>query len=114
MKDADHVFTKDELIKTLTDFTDSLSEDQKAAIDPKALTSLNDVSDGINQLFSRISNLDKTAENLKKANEDYKLKISSYAADQADRMRQSLNDKKEEKENPAEKALKILNEQNDY
>lgn len=113
MKDADHVFTKDELIKTLTDFTDGLSEDQKAAIDPKLLTSLSDVGDGINQLFSRIDNLDKTTENLKKANEDYKLKISSYAADQADRMRQSLNEKPE-KENPAEKALKILEEQEDY
>lgn len=113
MKDADHVFTKDELIKTLTDFTDSLSEDQKAAIDPKALTSLNDVSDGINQLFSRIDSLDKTTENLKKANEDFKLKISSYAADQADRMRQSLNEKPE-KENPADEALKKIKEQDNY
>ena len=113
MKDADHVYTKDELIKTLTDFTDGLSEDQKAAIDPKLLTSLSDVGDGINQLFSRIHNLDTTAENLKKANEDYKLKISSYAADQADRMRQSLTNK-EEKENPADAALKKLKEQNDY
>lgn len=113
MKDADHVYTKDELIKTLTDFTDGLSEDQKAAIDPKLLTSLNDVSDGINQLFSRINTLDTTTENLKKANEDYKMKISSYAADQADRMRQSLTDEKE-KENPADVALKIINEQNDY
>lgn len=113
MKDADHVYTKDELIKTLTDFTDSLSEDQKAAMDPKALTSLSDVGDGINQLFSRIDNLDKTTENLKKANEDYKLKISSYAADQADRMRQSLNNEKE-KENPADVALKKLKEQEDY
>lgn len=113
MKDADHVYTKDELIKTLTDFTDGLSEDQKAAIDPKLLTSLNDVSDGINQLFSRINTLDTTTENLKKANEDYKMKISSYAADQADRMRQSLNDKKE-KENPADEALKKINEQDNY
>ena len=113
MKDADHVYTKDELIKTLTDFTDSLSEDQKAAIDPKALTSLNDVSDGINQLFSRIHTLDTTAENLKKANEDYKLKISSYAADQADRMRQSLNNGKE-KENPADEALKKLKDEDNY
>lgn len=113
MKDADHVYTKDELIKTLTDFTDGLSEDQKASIDPKLLTSLSDVGDGINQLFSRIDNLDTTTENLKKANEDYKLKISSYAADQADRMRQSLTDKKD-KENPADVALKILKEQEDY
>lgn len=114
MKDADHVYTKDELIKTLTDFTDGLSEDQKASIDPKLLTSLNDVSDGINQLFSRINTLDTTTENLKKANEDYKMKISSYAADQADRMRQSLNDNKKDKENPADLALQKLKEQNDY
>lgn len=113
MKDADHVYTKDELIKTLTDFTDSLSEDQKAAIDPKALTSLSDVSEGINQLFSRINNLDATAENLKKANEDYKLKISAYAADQADRMRQSLNNEKE-KENPADIALRKLKDVDNY
>ena len=113
MKDADHVYTKDELIKTLTDFTDGLSEDQKAAIDPKLLTSLSDVSDGINQLFSRINTLDTTTENLKKANEDYKMKISSYAADQAERMRQSLNNGKE-KENQADEALRKLKDEDNY
>lgn len=104
---ADHVFTSDELVNKLTAFTNSLSDDVKASLDPKLLSSLEDVANGIKQLSSRIDSLKQTVSNVDKQNEDYKLKISAYAAEQADRMAEGL--KKKEDENPAKEAVEKLN-----
>ena len=96
---ADHVFTKDEAVNTLSSFIDSLTDDVKASIDPAQLTNLQKVSDAIVQAYSRIDQLNQTVENLQKVSEDYKAKIASYAADQAQRMKQATEEK--EDVNPA-------------
>lgn len=106
-ENADHVYTSDELVNKLTDFTNSLSDDTRASLDPKLLSSLEDVAAGIKQLSSRIDALKQTVNNIDKQNEDYKLKISAYAAEQADRMAEGL--KKKEDENPAKQAVENLN-----
>lgn len=106
-ENVDHVFTSDELVNKLTAFTNSLSDDVRASLDPKLLSSLEDVANGIKQLSSRIDSLKQTVSNVDKQNEDYKLKISAYAAEQADRMAEGL--KKKEDENPAQEAVEKLN-----
>lgn len=106
-ENADHVYTSDELVGKLTDFTNSLNDDVKASLDPKLLSSLEDVAAGIKQLSSRIDSLKQTVSNVDRQNEDYKLKISAYAAEQADRMAEGL--KKKEDENPAKQAVENLN-----
>lgn len=108
MADADHVYTQDELVKDLTDFSDALSDDVKASLDPKVLGSLENISDGINQAYQRIDNLNQTVANLQKVTEDYKAKIAAYASEQADRIAQSVQ--KDDEEDPAQVALDKLKE----
>lgn len=107
----EHVFTKDEAVKTLTDFIAGLSDETKAAIDPNALASLESVSDALVQAFARIDQLNQTVANLQKVSEDYKAKIASYAADQASRMAQASE--QEEEKNPAEVALQKIESEDD-
>lgn len=107
-ENPEHVYTSDELVKTLSDFTNSLSDDTRASLDPKMLSSLENVAAGIKQLAARIDSLKQTVSNVDKQNEDYKLKISAYAAEQADRMAEGL--KKQEDENTAKQALDKLKE----
>lgn len=111
-KAPDHIFTADELVKTLTDFTGALSKDQKAAIDPSRLSSLEDVAAGITQAFDRIATLNQTVTNLEKTTEDYKSKIAAYASEQADRMAQSVQ-QDDKDENAAASALKIIESEDD-
>ena len=103
----EHVFTKDESVKILTDFISGLSDETKAAIDPNSLASLESVSDALVQAFARIDQLNQTVADLQKVSEDYKAKIASYAADQASRMAQA-SEQEEEEENPAEVALQKI------
>lgn len=107
----EHVFTKDEAVKTLTDFIAGLSDETKAAIDPASLASLESVSDALVQAFARIDQLNQTVADLQKVSEDYKAKIASYAADQASRMAQASE--QEEEENPAEVALQKIESEDD-
>lgn len=100
----DHVYTPEELVDKLTSFTGALSDDQKAAIDPQTLTSLEDVTAGIKQAYDRISTLNQTVTNLEKTSEDYKAKIAAYASEQADRMAQAVKQDDAE-ENAAQAAL---------
>lgn len=111
MAEEDHVFTADELVNKLASFTDALSDDIKASLDPSLLASLEDVTDGINQSYGRIDNLNQTITDLNKANEDYRAKIAAYAAEKADRMRQTIEEK--EADDPAEEALKVVMEDDD-
>lgn len=108
----EHVFTKDESVKILTNFIAGLSDETKAAIDPDALASLESVSDALVQAFARIDQLNQTVADLQKVSEDYKAKIASYAADQASRMAQATSEQEEEK-NPAEVALQKIEESED-
>lgn len=108
----EHVFTKDESVKILTDFIADLSDETKAAIDPDALASLESVSDALVQAFARIDQLNQTVADLQKVSEDYKAKIASYAADQASRMAQTTSEQEEEK-NPAEVALEKIESEDD-
>lgn len=107
----DHVYTPEELVKKLTSFTEALSDDQKAAIDPSLLASLEDVTAGIKQAYDRIRTLNQTVTNLEKTSEDYKSKIAAYASEQADRMAQAI--KKDEDKNPAEVALDKIESEED-
>ena len=107
----DHVYTPEELVKKLTSFTGALSDDQKAAIDPSLLASLEDVTAGIKQAYDRIRTLNQTVTNLEKTSEDYKSKIAAYASEQADRMAQAI--KKDEDKNPAEVALDKIESEED-
>ena len=111
MADADHVYTQDELVKDLTSFSDALSDDVKASLDPAVLGSLENISDGINQAYQRIDNLNQTVANLQKVTEDYKAKIAAYASEQADRIAQSV--KKDEDEDVAQVALDKIKEDED-
>lgn len=107
----DHVYTPEELVDKLTSFTGALSDDQKAALDPSLLSSLEDVTAGIKQAYDRISTLNQTVANLEKTSEDYKSKIAAYASEQADRMAQAV--KHDENENPAEAALDKIESEED-
>lgn len=107
----EHVFTKDEAVKILTDFIGGLSDETKAAIDPDTLASLESVSDALVQAFARIDQLNQTVADLQKVSEDYKAKIASYAADQASRMAQASE--QEEEKNPAEIALAKIESEDD-
>lgn len=109
MADADHVYTQDELVKDLTNFSDALSDDVKASLDPEVLGSLENISDGINQAYQRIDNLNQTIANLQKVTEDYKAKIAAYASEQADRIAQSVK-KDDEDEDVAQVALDKIKE----
>lgn len=109
MADPEKVYTKEDLVNMLADFTDGLDDDVKSAIPAEALGSIENVSVGIKQAFDRIDKLNDTISNLNKANEDYRAKIAEYAADQADRMRQSINTDDED-ENPAVEVLETLKE----
>lgn len=109
MADADHVFTQDELVKDLTSFSDALSDDMKASLDPEVLGLLENVSDGIGQAYQRIDNLNQTVANLQKVAEDYKVKIAAYASEQADRIAQSVK-KDAEDEDVAQVALDKIKE----
>lgn len=109
MADADHVYTQEELVKDLTSFSDALSDEVKASLDPEVLGSLENISDGINQAYQRIDNLNQTIANLQKVTEDYKAKIAAYASEQADRIAQSVN-KDEEDEDVAQVALDKIKE----
>lgn len=108
MADVDHVFTRDELIKDLADFTDSLSDDVKASLAPEVMAKLEDLTQGINQIFDRNDQLNETIANLQKSSEDYKAKIAAYAAEQADRMRQSIEE--DQPDDPAQEALDKVEE----
>lgn len=112
MADADHVYTQDELVKDLTSFSDALSDDVKASLDPEVLGSLENISDGINQAYQRIDNLNQTIANLQKVTEDYKAKIAAYASEQADRIAQSVQ-KDDEDEDLAQVALEKIKEDDD-
>lgn len=112
MADADHVYTQDELVKDLTSFSDALSDDIKASLDPEVLGSLENISDGINQAYQRIDNLNQTIANLQKVTEDYKAKIAAYASEQADRIAQSVQ-KDDDDEDPAQVALDKIKEDDD-
>lgn len=112
MADADHVYTQDELVKDLTSFSDALSDDVKASLDPEVLGSLENISDGINQAYQRIDNLNQTIANLQKVTEDYKAKIAAYASEQADRIAQSVQ-KDDEDEDVAQVALDKIKEDDD-
>lgn len=101
---ADHVYTPEELVGKLTSFTGTLSDDQKAAVDPSLLASLEDVTAGIKQAYDRISTLNQTVSNLEKISEDYKAKIAAYASEQADRMAQAVKQNSSD-ENAAQAAL---------
>lgn len=103
MADVDKVFTRDELVNELADFTSGLSDDAKADIDADALAKLENVSQGINQAYDRIDNLNATVANLSGAAEDYRKKIAQLVAQEADRMRQSAEDEVED--NPAQDVL---------
>ena len=107
----DHVFTQDELINTLTDFTNGLSDDVKASIDAKALGSLENLSDGINQLFNRLDQLKQTEADQDRTIEDYKAKIAQYAALQADRMKAEIDAKENEDADPVQAALDNIKEE---
>lgn len=109
MADADHVFTQDELVKDLTSFSDALSDDVKASLDPSVLGLLENISDGIGQAYQRIDNLNQTVANLQKVTEDYKAKIAAYASEQADRIAQSVQ-KEDEEEDVAQTALDKIKE----
>lgn len=106
----DHVYTQEELINTLTDFTKGLSDDVKASIDAKALGSLENLSDGINQLFNRLDLLKQTEADQDKTIEDYKAKIAQYAALQADRMKAEINAQSEDQSDPVQDALDNIKE----
>lgn len=106
----DHVYTQEELINTLTDFTKGLSDDVKASIDAKALGSLENLSDGINQLFNRLDQLKQTEADQDKTIEDYKAKIAQYAALQADRMKAEINAQSEDQSDPVQDALDNIKE----
>lgn len=112
MADADHVFTQDELVKDLTTFSDALSDDVKASLDPEVLGSLETISEGIGQAYQRIDNLNQTIANLQKVTEDYKAKIAAYASEQADRIAQSVK-KDDEDEDVAQTALDKIKEDDD-
>lgn len=101
----DHVYTPEELVTKLTSFTGALSDDQKAALDPSSLASLEDVTSGIKQAYDRISTLNQTVTNLEKTSEDYKSKIAAYASEQADRMAQAVRQDEKDDENAAQAAL---------
>ena len=73
MASEDHVFTKDELKEKLSSVISGMSDDVKSSLEPSVLSGIEDVSQGIDQVFARINNLKETVENLQKANEDYKL-----------------------------------------
>lgn len=112
MADADHVYTQNELVKDLTTFSDALSDDVKASLDPEVLGLLETLSDGIGQAYQRIDNLNQTVANLQKVAEDYKVKIAAYASEQADRIAQSV--KKDDDDNdPAQVALDKIKEEDD-
>lgn len=111
MTDEDHVFTQEELTNYLAGFTDGLTDDVKAALPPEKMAGLEDVSQGVSQLFVRLNNAKETIANLEKANEDYKAKIAAYAAEKADRMRESIPDDKPD--DPAQDALDKINEEDD-
>lgn len=111
MADADHVFTQDELVTDLTNFSDALSDDVKASLDPSILASLEDISDGIAQAYNRIDTLNQTVANLQKVAEDYKAKIAAYASEQADRIAQTINKEDDEPVDPAQQALDKLNQE---
>lgn len=108
MAEADKVYTREEIINMLADFTDGLSDDVKAAIPAETMGTIENISNGVNQAFDRIDKLNETIANLNKSNEDYRAKIAEYAADQADRMRQSIVNPEEE--NPAIEVLDKLKE----
>ena len=112
MADADHVFTQDELVNDLTSFSDALSDEVKASLDPKVLGSLENISDGIAQAYQRIENLNQTVANLQKVTEDYKAKIAAYASEQADRIAQSVK-KDDEDKDVAQVALDKIKEDDD-
>lgn len=113
MADVDKVFTRDDLINELASFTNSLSDDAKADIDPDALGSLETVSQGINQAYDRIDNLNETVASLSSAAEDYRKKIAALVAQEADRMRRSVETETEE--NPAQDVIdKVKKDEGDY
>lgn len=111
MAEPDKVYTRDELVKLLTNFLGTFSDDDKAKMAPETLGMLENASVGINQAFDRIDKLNSTIENLTKATEDYKAKIAEYAADQAERMRQSISD--DDAENPASQLIEATLEDGD-
>ena len=108
MADVDKVFTRDELIDELASFTNGLTEAAKADIDPKALASLEAVSQGINQAYDRIENLNATVADLSGAAEDYRKKIAALVAQEADRMRRSVEPEPED--NPAQDVIDKIND----
>lgn len=112
MADADHVFTQEELVNDLTAFSGALSDDVKASLDPEVLGSLENISEGIEQAYQRIENLNQTVANLQKVTEDYKAKIAAYASEQADRIAQSVK-KDDEDEDVAQVALDKIKEDDD-
>lgn len=112
MADADHVFTQDELVKDLTNFSGALSDEVKASLDPEVLGSLENISDGIAQAYQRIETLNQTVANLQKVTEDYKAKIAAYASEQADRIAQSVK-KDDDEEDVAQVALDKIKEDDD-
>lgn len=107
--DTVKVYTKDELVKNIADFIDSLNDEARSLIEPEQLQTLMSVSEGINQMDSRITNLNQTVADLQKSNEDFRAKIASYAAEKADQMRKSI-EPDEDDINPAEKAVEIIKE----
>lgn len=111
MADVDHVFTQDELTNLLANFTDGMSDDEKASLPADKMASLEDAAQGVAQIFGRLEKAKETIENLEKANEDYKAKISAYAAEKADRMRQTIPDNTPD--DPAQDALDKINESED-
>lgn len=110
--DPDHVYTRDELINTIADFTAGLSDDVKASIDAKALGSLENLADGIKQFSARLDQAKQTIANVEKTNEDYKAKIASYAALQADRMKADLKTADSDSD-PVQDALDTVAEEDD-
>lgn len=111
MTDPEKVFTREELVNMLADFTENLDDDIKSQLSADELGVIEKVSDGINQAFDRIDKLNTTVANLEKSNEDYRAKIAEYAADQADRMRQ-LAKPDDADENPAVSVLEKMKEEN--
>lgn len=103
MTEPEKVYSRDELIEMLADFIDALSDDEKTSLAPETMGIVENVSNGINQAFDRIDRMNESLDKMQVANEGFKARISEYAADQSDRMRNSA--KKEEDENPAQELI---------
>ena len=103
MTEPEKVYSREDLVGMLADFIDALSDEEKAAVAPETMGIIENVTDGINQVFDRLDRSRDAAEKARDVNEGLVAKINAYAADQVDRMRDST--KTDDDENPAQQLI---------